>query len=116
LRRLQQRKSFLNNEIAALRRKRTLPLRKLGENQIVEFAGAIRTALLSEESPATKSYLRLLVNSITIYPKHVEIVGERIALANAISKWKPGTLINQVPGIFTEWCGWQESNPRPLGS
>jgi len=102
-------------EAARLRRSRSLPLWKVGPDQIAGFSEAVRKELLSPDGPVAKNYLRVLVSEIRVYPRKATITGSPAALVEAASKWKPGTK-GMVPSFISEWRARQESNPRPPGS
>jgi site-specific DNA recombinase len=111
----QERLNHMAQELQALSRRRGLPLRKFGDAQIRNFADGIRTELLKQESKFAKSYLKAIVSDIRVGPSEVTAKGRLADLAAATANWKPGAPLG-VPSLISNWRGWQDSNPRPLGS
>jgi site-specific DNA recombinase len=111
-RRIQQ----MTAELQDLGRRRQLPLKKYGEAQVQAFATAIRTEVLTPGSRYAKNYIRTLVSEIRISAAGATMMGSNADMAGAISGWRLGTPTLVVPRHVSNWRGWQDSNPRPLGS
>ena len=111
----QQRLDHMANELQTLSRRRNLPLKRFGEPQILSFAEGIRSELENPASKFAKSYLKAIVNEIRVGPLEITAKGRLADLAAATANWRPGTPLG-VPSLISNWRGWQDSNPRPLGS
>jgi hypothetical protein len=112
----QRRIDEMTAELQVIGRRRQLPLKNFGVAQVQGFAAAIRTEVLTPDSKFAKSYLRTLVSDIRISAAGATMKGSHADMAGAISGWRPGTPHLAVPRHVSSWRGWQDSNPRPLGS
>ena len=105
----------MQQEALLLMSKQQLPFKKFGEGQLDSFVDAARNALLSGEQPKAKAFLRALVTEIRVEATRCRVRGSKALMASTVSRWDKGTP-DGVPRLVSDWCGWQESNPRPLGS
>tara|TARA_B100001250_G_C19689860_1_gene739781 strand:- start:288 stop:641 length:354 start_codon:yes stop_codon:yes gene_type:complete len=98
------------SELAEIGKRRQLPLKKFGENQIDEFAKAIRSEILTPNSKYAKGYLKSIVSEIRVGGKAGTITGSNADMAGAISGWRPGSSTIAVPRHVSNWRPQQESN------
>ena len=112
----QRRIDQMTTELLEIGRRRQLPLKKFGAAQVQGFADVLRTEILAPGSKFAKGYLRALVSEIRISAAGATMRGSHADMAGAISGWRPGNPQLAVPRHVSNWRGWQESNPRPLGS
>ena len=112
---LNRKRDALTAEISKIQQRHRLPIQRFGEQQIQAFASGVKEAVLTPGSPLAKNYLRALVSEVIVGADTTTVGGSNLKLASAVSGWRKGTDLS-VPRLVSQWCGWQESNPRPLGS
>ncbi|MBQ0942286.1 recombinase family protein [Ideonella sp. 4Y16] len=112
----QKQMAHMSAELAEIGKRRQVPLKKFGKSQIDGFAGTIRSEIMVPGSKYAKPYLSALVSEIRISPAGATAKGSHADMAVAVSGWRPGTPGLVVPRHGSNWRGWQDSNPRPLGS
>lgn len=99
----QRRIDYLTTELRDICRRKQLPLKKFGRAQIDGFANAIRAEILTPNSKFAKSYLRALVSEIRISATSGSIKGSNADMAGAISSWRPGNPMLEVPRHVSNW-------------
>ena len=112
---LQARKSEIQIEMAELKDRQQLGAIKANMPKIETFCAALKQRMRNPDTGLAKAYLNLVVDEIRLQGNELRIRGSYSRLASAIdlgSGMKPG----EVPSFIPDWCGWQELNPRPLGS
>lgn len=112
----QRRIDQMASELQEISRRRQLPIKKFGASQVQGFAEAVRAEILAPSSKYAKSYLRTIVSEIRISAAGATMRGSHADMAGAISGWRQGSPNLAVPRHVSNWRGWQDSNPRPLGS
>lgn len=104
------RRQEILTELAGLRRKKELPISKLGPKHIKAFCAALREKLLDKGSNFGKEYLKLLVSEIRVEKKEVRLSGSYAAMSGALSMLtKLGTL-EGVPSFVPLWLPNPDSN------
>ncbi|MEW8333103.1 MAG: recombinase family protein [Candidatus Thiodiazotropha sp.] len=112
----QHRIDAMARELADIGRRRQIPLKKFGTQQIQEFAEAMRDEILTPGSKYAKKYLHTIVSEIRINPPNGVITGANANMAGAISGWKRGRGHLMVPSHVSNWRARKDSNLRPPSS
>jgi hypothetical protein len=112
----ERRLEVARQNIAMLKSRQQLQFWKFGEQQLEGFLTLAREALSAPRNPHVRAFLQMLVQNIKVDAGALRMRGGNAKLVSSVSKWKKGTSLQEVPRFASNWCGWQESNPRPLGS
>lgn len=99
-------------ERARLVREHNQPIKQIKANEVERFGKVLREKLMVWESPFAKSYLKLLVDQITITGKQATLTGSKAAILEAMGKSSTGT----VPSSMGKWRTLSDSNARPPDS
>jgi hypothetical protein len=111
------RRQEILTEIAGLRRKKELPVSKLGKKNIIAFSSALKNIFRDKGSNFGKEYLKLLVNEIIVGKKEVRLSGSYSAMAGALHMSTKHEHLEIVPSFVPVWlpvCN-PLHNRSPLG-
>ena len=112
---LKARRSEVLTEMAKLRDRQALAMRRVNADTVKAFCAALKDRFNDPTSGLGKAYLRLLVDEIKLDENELVVRGSHRRLADAIGFMQRKKL-GGVPSFVNDWrAGW-DSNPRPRGS
>ncbi len=109
------RRQEILTEIAGLRRKKELPVSKLGKKNIIAFSLALKDIFRDKGSNFGKEYLKLLVSEIRVDKKEVRLSGSYSAMASALHMSTKREHLERVPSFDPVWLPSTDSNRGPSG-
>ncbi|MCC7487748.1 MAG: zinc ribbon domain-containing protein [Burkholderiales bacterium] len=112
---LQARRSEVLTEMAKLRDRQALAVRRVNANTVDAFCAALKDRFNDPASGLGKAYLRLLVDEIKLAGHELIVRGSHRRLADAIGFMEKKKL-GEVPSFVNVWRARQDLNPRPPGS
>ena len=112
---LKARRSELLTEMAKLKDRQALAVRRVNADTVQAFCTALKERFTDPTSGLGKAYLRLLVDEIRLDGNELVVTGSHRRLADAIGFMQKRKL-GEVPSFVNDWRARQDSNPRPPGS
>ena len=112
---LKARRSEVLTEMAKLRDRQALAVRRVNAETVKAFCAALKDRFNDPTSGLGKAYLRLLVDEIKLDGNELVVRGSHRRLADAIGFMEKRKL-GEVPSFVNDWRARQDSNPRPPGS
>ena len=112
---LKARRSEVLTEMAKLKDRQALALRRVNADTVNAFCSALKERFSDPTSGLGKAYLRLLVDEIRLDGNALVVTGSHRRLADAIGFMQKRKL-GEVPSFVNDWRARQDSNPRPPGS
>ncbi len=104
--------------VSELEKKKSLPVAKISQNQIIAFSNALKSRFKDPNSDLGKGYLKFLVTEIRVENKQLVVKGSKraLALAEVVSSLNPENTATTVPSSILEWRARRDSNSRPPSS
>ena len=111
---LKARRSKVLTEMAKLKDRQALALRRVNAETMQAFCVALKERFNDPTSGLGKAYLRLLVDEIKLDRDQLIVRGSPRRVADAIGFMQKRKL-GEVPSFVNEWRARQDLNPRPPG-
>ena len=112
---LKARRSEVLTEMAKLRDRQALAVRRVNAETVKAFCAALKDRFNDPASGLGKAYLRLLVDEIKLDGNELVVRGSHRRLADAIGFMEKRKL-GEVPSFVNDWRARRDSNPLPPGS
>ena len=112
---LKARRSEVLTEMAKLRDRQALAVRRVNAETVKAFCAALKDRFNDPTSGLGKAYLRLLVDEIKLDGNELVVRGSHRRLADAIGFMEKRKL-GEVPSFVNDWRARRDSNPLPPGS
>ena len=97
-------------EMATLRRRQQLPVKRILPSQVQAFARVMRQKLQDRSSSFAKDYLQAVLSEVVVRGETATLSGSNARLMELVAGGKAGT--DQVPSYMRNWRARRDSNSR----